>query len=302
MPISRRCAVGPDSGEHQQLRGVDGAGGDDHLAARRHRVVAGEVGALVAHPGGARLRRRTGSPTPSSRCGPRGSSGCPGSGAGTRATGRAAGCRPRSALIWNQPAPLRTVSPRLNATVGSPTCAAASSTAAPQGSSGGTSRSTHASSVSRSDQRQHVGSAPHPVAPIADPLVERLGGRQERDARVVRRAAAEHLGPGVAHERVAALLRFDRVVPVVAGVEQVHPVRQHQDGVVADVGRARLDQADGHVGILGQPRGEHAPGGAATGDDVVEVAVPGVERIRQPQPLPRSRRRATSACRCGCGP
>ena len=42
---------------------------------------------------------------------------------------------------------LRTVSPRLNATVGMPTFAAASRTAAPQGSSGGTSRSSTVSVI-----------------------------------------------------------------------------------------------------------------------------------------------------------
>ena len=43
-------------------------------------------------------------------------------------------------LIWNQPAPLVTVWPSLKRLVGSPACAAASSSATPHGSSGGTVR------------------------------------------------------------------------------------------------------------------------------------------------------------------
>ena len=68
------------------------------------------------------------------------------------------------------------------------------------------------------------------------------------------------------------LLRLDRVVPVVAGVQQVHPLRQHQDVVVADIGRPRLEQAHRDVGILRQPRGQRAAGGAAAGDHIVECA------------------------------
>ena len=43
-------------------------------------------------------------------------------------------------MIWNQPAPLRTVSPSLKRLVGSPASAAASSSATPHGSAGGTVR------------------------------------------------------------------------------------------------------------------------------------------------------------------
>src|SRR5581483_267894 len=43
-------------------------------------------------------------------------------------------------LIWNQPAPLVTVCPSLKRLVGRPACAAASSSATPQASSGGTVR------------------------------------------------------------------------------------------------------------------------------------------------------------------
>ena len=45
-----------------------------------------------------------------------------------------------AALIWNQPAPLVTVFASLNRLVGSPAWAAASSSATPHGSSGGTVR------------------------------------------------------------------------------------------------------------------------------------------------------------------
>ena len=43
-------------------------------------------------------------------------------------------------LIWNQPAPLQTVSPSLNLLVGNPACAAASRIETPHGSCGGTVR------------------------------------------------------------------------------------------------------------------------------------------------------------------
>jgi hypothetical protein len=43
-------------------------------------------------------------------------------------------------LIWNQPAPLHTVEPSLYRLVGSPASAAASSSATPHGSAGGTVR------------------------------------------------------------------------------------------------------------------------------------------------------------------
>ena len=68
------------------------------------------------------------------------------------------------------------------------------------------------------------------------------------------------------------LLRLDRVVPVVAGVQQVHPLRQHQDVVVADIGRPGLEQAHRDVRVLRQPRGQRAARGAAAGDHIVECA------------------------------
>ncbi len=46
-----------------------------------------------------------------------------------------------SALIWKKPAPSVTVAPSLKHTVGSPTAAAAASTATPHGSCGGIWRS-----------------------------------------------------------------------------------------------------------------------------------------------------------------
>ena len=88
----------------------------------------------------------------------------------------------------------------------------------------------------------------------------------------MRRAPAEHLGAGVAQEAVALLLGLDQVVPVIAGVEQEHPVAQLEDRLVVDVGGAGLDQQHADVGVLAQPRGEDAAGGPAAGDDVVELA------------------------------
>ena len=120
------------------------------------------------------------------------------------------------------------------------------------------------------DERPALLRAPA-LAAHRRPLVEVLARRPEGDARVVRRAPAEHLGASVAQEAVALLLGLDQVVPVVAGVQQVHPVLEAQDRGVVDVGRAGLEQADRHVGVLGQPRRDHAAGGPAAGDDVVEL-------------------------------
>ena len=120
------------------------------------------------------------------------------------------------------------------------------------------------------DERPALVRAPARVA-HRGPLVEILARRPEGDARVVRRAPAQHLGAGVAQERVALLLGLDEVVPVVARVQEVHPVLEAQDRVVVDVRRACLDEADPHVRILRQPRRDDAPGGPAAGDDVVEL-------------------------------
>ena len=121
------------------------------------------------------------------------------------------------------------------------------------------------------DQRPAVRRAPA-LAAHRRPLVEVLLGRPERDAGVVRRAAAEHLRAGVAQEAVALLLRLDRIVPVVAGVEQVHPVLEAQDRAVVDVGGSRLQQAHGDVRVFGQPGGDDASCRAAAGDHIVELA------------------------------
>src|SRR5258705_1458350 len=72
------------------------------------------------------------------------------------------------------------------------------------------------------------------------------------------------------NEGAPALMRFDGVVPVVAGSEQMHPLRQHQDVVVADVRRPGLDKAHRHVRILGQPGCQCAAGGAAAGYHIIE--------------------------------
>ena len=79
-------------------------------------------------------------------------------------------------LIWNQPAPLVTVWPALNCDVGRPAWAAASRTATPQGSSGGTVRmltgplrpwwSPGASLVSRRLMSGQHSSALQPSQPI----------------------------------------------------------------------------------------------------------------------------------------
>ena len=152
-------------------------------------------------------------------------------------------------------------------------------------------------------ERCDLGGAP-PVGAHGHPLVEAFGGRPERDARVVRRAAAEHLATRVPHERVAPFLRLHRIVPVVTRVEQMHPFGQHQDVVVADVGRTRFQKADSDVRILRKPRGQCASRRTATGDHIIECAgITHVTPAREAsRPRPPSPRRATAECRCGGGP
>ena len=112
-----------------------------------------------------------------------------------------------------------------------------------------------------------------PRRPARGPVVEVLPRRPEGDRGVVRRAAPEHLRAGVAHVGVARLLGLDRVVPVVAGLEQLHPAAQVEDRVVADVGGPGLDETDRHVRVLGETRGHRAAGGAPADDDVVELVL-----------------------------
>src|SRR5690606_42076254 len=69
------------------------------------------------------------------------------------------------------------------------------------------------------EQRVGVGRLPAGRTVLHRPLVEVLARGPERDAGVVRRAAAEHAGAGMTHERVAVLLLLDRVVPVIAGLQ-----------------------------------------------------------------------------------
>ncbi|MCO5557596.1 hypothetical protein L7F22_011162 [Adiantum nelumboides] len=97
------------------------------------------------------------------------------------------------------------------------------------------------------------------------------------------------------------------VVPVVAGVEQRHPVGEPQDVGVADVGRARLQQQHPHGGILGEPRRERTARRAAPHHDVVEPVGHAVSPMpcsisfarcsgRQPSPWrPRSRNHVSPA-------
>ena len=67
------------------------------------------------------------------------------------------------------------------------------------------------------------------------------------------------------------VLRLDRVVPVVAGLEQAHPGFELEDVVVADVGRPGLQHAHARLGVLGEARRDHAARSAAADDDVVEL-------------------------------
>src|SRR5262249_33651929 len=87
---------------------------------------------------------------------------------------------------------------------------------------------------------------------------------------VDRRRAADHLAarafePAAVHGR----LRLGEVHPVVlAVVEEVGPADRDRDQRVA-VPPAGLEQKDARVSVFGEPRGEHAAGGAGADDDEV---------------------------------
>lgn len=72
------------------------------------------------------------------------------------------------------------------------------------------------------------------------------------------------------HEAVTALLWLDQIVPVVAGIQQLHPVFEDQDVVVTDIGRTGFEQAHRDIRILRQPGRQDTPGRAAPYDDVIE--------------------------------
>ena len=91
----------------------------------------------------------------------------------------------------------------------------------------------------------------------------------EGNAGVVGGAATEHLGAGVAHERVAVFLLLDRVIPVQAGLEKFGPALQGQDLIKVAVVRAGLEEGNGDVRVLGQAGGDSGTGGTATDDDVI---------------------------------
>src|SRR5690606_5631205 len=102
------------------------------------------------------------------------------------------------------------------------------------------------------------------------PLVEVLAWCPESNTGVVRRASPQHLRPRVSHQRVAVLLRFNRVVPVVTGFEQLHPAVKLQTPLEVCVARTCLDEADGARGLLTQAGGDGGAGRSATDHDVVE--------------------------------
>ena len=120
-------------------------------------------------------------------------------------------------------------------------------------------------------QAEGVLRTPSGRAVLLFPLVEILTRSPEGDARVVGGAAAEHLGAGMAHVRVAVLLLFDRVVPVVAGFEELHPAVELKDDVLVRVGRAGLEESDGDLGVLAQSGCDRCAGGAAADDDVIKA-------------------------------
>ena len=164
-------------------------------------------------------------------------------------------------LIWKKLAPLTTVVPVLNLARGMPGLLAG----VQQRDAGGVHRG-HVHQVHRAVESPWCGASGPASSLVSSRLVQRRRrprrssrsapsfdshssrssrGGPEGDAGVVRGAAAQHLGAGVAHEGVAVLLRFDRVVPVVAGLQQLHPAVQLQHLGHAAVVRAGLHQGHG---------------------------------------------------------
>ncbi len=116
--------------------------------------------------------------------------------------------------------------------------------------------------------RVHRGRVPALGARLG-PLVPVAGQRLEADQRVVRGAAAQHPGAAVPDVAVAARLFGGGVVVVEVAAQEPEPAAQGQDVVAVDVGGAALDDRDGHVRVLGEPRGDDRSGGAAADDHVV---------------------------------
>ena len=269
---------GSDPGEHQQLGGVDGAGGDDHLAAGAHgpgraegvvhHLDAGRPAVLDDHalglgrvqdrevvPVGGRVQVGHGRGRPGAvgaavdleevRAVDHGLAGVEGGARDPRLLagleqGDAAGVVVRD---------LHQVHGPVVAVVGALVVVGLELLVEPEGGLG----------------------VPALGAVDLLPLVQVLGRGPERDARVVRRAAAQHLGAGHAHVRVAVLLLLDGVVPVVAGLQQLHPPAEGQHLVDVPVVRSGLDQPDAHGRVLGQAGGDDGAGGAAADHQVVEL-------------------------------
>ena len=126
---------------------------------------------------------------------------------------------------------------------------------------------------------QAVGVAPALQAGLLRPalVVHRVAA--DVDHAVDQRRAAQALAAALRHAPPAHVrLGLGDVGPVVGGALQ----RVGQRGghlrapVEPPVGAAGLQQQHRHVGILGQPRGQHAAGRASADDDVVELVGQGV--------------------------
>jgi hypothetical protein len=86
-------------------------------------------------------------------------------------------------------------------------------------------------------------------------------------------AAAQHSPARIADgAAVQAGVGLDAVAPVGARVADAEEVADRDVDPDAFVDAARLEHQDGNRGVLGEAIGEHAPGGAAAGDHVVERA------------------------------
>ena len=165
------------------------------------------------------------------------------------------GCRPRAALIWNQPAPLRHGVARVERrrSAGRP-ARPPRGRPTPHGSSGGTVRmltgpvrpwwSPGASLVSRRLMSGQHSSALQPVQPIAAHSSRSSRGVQKAMHELCDEHPPSTLARAWRRNELPLLLGLDQVVPVVARVQQVHPVLEAQDRVVVDVRRAGLEQAD----------------------------------------------------------
>ncbi len=126
---------------------------------------------------------------------------------------------------------------------------------------------TGGSVLQQLEGREHVGERPALGAVLA-PLGEVSGARSDRDARVHRGTAAEHLAPrGRDPRRLVAASRG--IAPVVIRVRDPAGVQQRGRIGVGGVSVAGLKQQDRSRGILAQAAREDRASGTAANDNHV---------------------------------